>query len=521
MNPTVDDYRLRFETSHRDGQTISRLLRSSDVKPIEIRQVRQAAPYGTWMIYARLPRRLEDHFGINRPCLIYCPPTDDLQPRDVERTQALIRGATENLEPDIAILISRDQDSRTKVLDWAIERQLGITIIPTAASHIEEGLDGEHDDQVFRKLIDEWISSHNLYDERDPVTGDRFYGRAGLLRDLERKLVQKRGHAGLFGLRRIGKTSVLLELKDRLARRPELLSVFIDLESAIDVRHATQRIAEEIASAIVDQTSSTFPQVRQAMGLPDDWTAAPAGELIARTTDALRNVLTRGVLRDKQLVLMLDELESIVPNTDAPLEHSVQLFKSLRGLSQETRQVTLVLAGVNADPTEAPHLGGEDNPLFGLISVEYLGPLEQAECEEMIRRVGRRMSVKWDGRAVSLLTEYVGAHPLLARLAASDLVETFHERPLRPNLQQAEKVLDEFHTRQSRIFEQMTSSLRRYYPEEWEVLRVLASGDQQLATELLDDDPTILNHLAGYGVVDRQTISIRNLAFRKWLRAND
>ena len=265
----------------------------------------------------------------------------------------------------------------------------------------------------------------------------------------------------------------------------------------------------------------TERQVMAILGMPTDWASVEPSLLIGRVADALRDALTAGVLRGRRLVLMLDEAESLLPSTDRPREHAVQLFRSLRSVSQETRQLNLVLAGVNATPTESPFLGNEDNPLFGSLVVHYLGPLEKDECEEMIRKIGRRMQVRWDGRAAERLTESVGAHPLLARLAASDLVTTFPERPLRPNLEQADKVLDRFAERQSAIFEQMIQSLRRYYPEELEVLQVVADGDQVFATELLEDDHALVTHLAGYGVLDPLHLSISIPAFRKWLRLKD
>jgi len=53
---------------------------------------------------------------------------------------------------------------------------------------------------------------------------------------------------------------------------------------------------------------------------------------------------------------------------------------------------------------------------------------------------------------------------------------------------------------------QMVQSLRRYYPDELEVLKIIASGDKEFARSLLRDDASILNHLVGYGVVDSTSL---------------
>lgn len=367
-------------------------------------------------------------------------------------------------------------------------------------------------------MIEEWISERNLYDERAPVTGERFHGRAAILRDLDRHLAKGGGDVGLFGLRRIGKTSVLLELADRLRQRDTMVPVFIDLEGTSGSAHAANRIGQELARAISARGTLTERQAWAALGMPSDWASVDPRLLIAQVGDALRDALQGGVLKEQRLVLMLDEAESLLPNADEPADFALDLFRMLRGVSQETGRLNLVLAGVNATPTESPFLGDQDNPLFGSLAVHYLGPLKPEECEEMIRKIGRRMQVRWDGKAAAQLTEYVGAHPLLARLAASDLVTQFSERPLRPNLEHAKAVLEHFSERQSSVFEQMIQSLKRYYPGELEVLQVVAEGEQVFATELLEDDPALINHLAGYGVLKSANLSISIPAFRKWLR---
>jgi hypothetical protein len=64
-------------------------------------------------------------------------------------------------------------------------------------------------------------------------------------------------------------------------------------------------------------------------------------------------------------------------------------------------------------------IGEDDNPLFGRLSVRYLGPLDFTSCADLIRDVGRRMRMRWDPAATKAVTAYVGGHPLLARLAAT------------------------------------------------------------------------------------------------------
>ena len=513
-----DELQVRFEADFPFGRDVLALFRAADARPTWLKRVAQGAPAHSWVLHVRLPRHLEDRFSVNRQFLVYCAATTDLQVRDARRVEALIRDADDAVEPDFSILVTGDPQTREKLAEWGMEKALGgITLVPLSRQTLLELLDGEDRNGALPTVIEEWISERNLYDERAPVTGRRFHGRADTLRDLDRHLAKGGGSIGIFGLRRIGKTSLMLELAERLRLRPDVVPIFVDLEIG-ETRHVAHRIGQELTKALADRGSLTEPQARQALRLPEDWYEQDARMLIARVADSIRGLLTSGVLRDHRLVVMLDEAESLLPTPERPVEHAIDLFRALRGVSQETDQLNLVLAGVNATPTESPFLQEADNPLFGSLAVRYLGPLQTEECEEMIRKIGRRMQVRWDGPAVRELTEHVGAHPLLARLAASDLVTRFPERPLRPNLEHAKQVLEGFAERRSSVFEQMVDSLRRYYPSELEVLDVVATGDQVFASELLEDDQTLVNHLSGYGVLDREHLSISIPAFRKWLR---
>lgn len=514
-------HKLRFEQDFPFGEAVMKLLGQAGARPIWLQKVKEGrgAPARSWQIHVRLPKHLEEHFGITRQFLVYCACTDDLRPRDATTVQTLIRSADDPIEPDLALLVTDDPDAHPKLADWAVERELGLTIVPIAREPLESALAGEDPSGALRRFIEGWISAHDLYDERGPVTGKQFHGRAGILRDLDRKLAQARGHVGIFGLRRIGKTSLLLELQRRLAQRPDVVPVFIDLEGTSGAAHTFFRIAQEVADVLPDYSTLSGPQARRALNLPDSFDEMPPDQLMSRMADTLRNVLMQGALRNRHVILILDEVEILLPNATAPEPNAVRLFRALRAVSQETRRLSLVIAGVNATPTESHVLGDQDNPLFGLLSIEYLGPLEPAECDEMLRGVGRRMQVRW-GASASELTHYVGAHPLLARLAASDVVTTYPERPLRPNIEQTRAVLEDFHTRRTSIFSQMVDSLRRYYPDELEVLRVLASGDQVFGSELVEEDPNLRNHLVGYGVLDNESLSIANPSFRRWLRGH-
>lgn len=65
----------------------------------------------------------------------------------------------------------------------------------------------------------------------NPVSGDDFWPRPDVVEPLLQDLVEGRGSRRLFGLRRLGKSSVLLELERRLGGRSDLRVVRVDVQA--------------------------------------------------------------------------------------------------------------------------------------------------------------------------------------------------------------------------------------------------------------------------------------------------
>lgn len=527
MPRTVNDYLEQFEREFPFGTFVRRLFSGVGAVPIFVAptpRIVNAAP-GSWVLHVRLPPRLEDSFGFTRQFLVFCTNVGDLQTRGITQLKRLIELAEPPVATDFAMLVTADVRAQDKVRDWAVERTDGLVVLAVDRDLLRATLDREDPADAFPHLLEGALSERNLYDERDPVRGERFFGRAEELRELDRIISQGHSHVGVFGLRRIGKTSLLLELADRLRRRPEIIPIYLDLElsSMVDsAAHVAHRFGDEIALRVSSRTTLSHGQARRALSLSADWSDVEPRKLIADLGVRLVNLLRGGALDGQRLVLILDEAEILLPTAQTPKPQTIDLLRAIRGVSQETQQLTLVLAGVNATPSESAVLGeDEDNPLFGLLALRYLGPLEPSASDDLIRMVGRKMRIRWDPPATAAVTAHVGAHPLLARLAASDVATANRVRPLRPNLDMVTPVLRTFHDRNSDIFTQMVQSLRRYYPDELEVLKWLARGDDGLARALVADEPQILNHLVGYGVVDKETLSISVPAFHAWLSARD
>lgn len=79
-----------------------------------------------------------------------------------------------------------------------------------------------------------------------PATGPDFWPRPDVVDRLFDDLVKARGSRRLFALRRIGKTSVLLELERRLCKDPNLLVIRVDVQGINRFRDFLAKVFEKV-----------------------------------------------------------------------------------------------------------------------------------------------------------------------------------------------------------------------------------------------------------------------------------
>src|SRR5262245_10245080 len=119
----------------------------------------------------------------------------------------------------------------------------------------------------------------NPYIVGNPVK-DRasFYGRQDIFREVMQVLRQRDSHAiVLYGQRRIGKTSMLLQLEQRLAQEGEFTPIYFDLQDKAS--KSIMELLYELAQHISRVTGYTLQQ-------PDDFN---------RTGDYFRDTFLPGI----------------------------------------------------------------------------------------------------------------------------------------------------------------------------------------------------------------------------------
>lgn len=303
-------------------------------------------------------------------------------------------------------------------------------------------------------------------------------------------------------MRKTGKTSVLFAMQRRLNAQSVLVE-YVDCQNPGIHSARWWEVLDGIAERCRDGLHRQQRRTAQRSG---DYTQANAGN---RFLADMRSLLSDGGL--DHLVILFDEIEYITPHVSGALgkhwDHDfLPLWQTIRSVHHEVQgRFTFVVAGVNPASVTTTHFGTLPNPIFQLVPALYLQPMHRERVREMVRTIGRYSGLNIDESVYAHLTDLYGGHPFLIRLACSEVwtaanvrdperrqvvtAQSFHA--LRPRIQ----------TRLQRPIKDILLSLVWWYPEEYELLRILAEGDASFVEEYLADDPASILKLANYGLL--------------------
>jgi hypothetical protein len=433
---------------------------------------------------------IESAFGFTQEVMIFYSPYPDLQRRTFEAARSSLRHLPRQVTPDLILLSSPDPQSRAKLEDWSTNAFRAIALPP----------DDIEDPLTLVALLRQHIFARDLYYETTPVSGDRFFGRRPLLQSLRTDIRDGRV-AGVFGLRKAGKTSVLSELK-RLVDSDSAIFLLRDLESLPSP--PDDPIPELIADLRLDflrALGSRSASVEPLRDLPDSPTP---GDLRRALQQLLPQVQHQGI----SVTLALDEIEYLVPADRIDIEEGempsiAQFLGVLRSLAQENENFTFLVSGLTSALIGSGRLYGRPNPLFSWAKIYFLSPFSKAEADELAQSVGLRMGVRLEPGALDALYEATGGHAFLYRHLASSVVGALPLEVMQRTMTRADVLRAQTPWRREIAgnIQEMENHLRRYYPKEAFLLETLRASPEEFA-EFGDSMPSEVGHLLQLGLVE-------------------
>ena len=424
------------------------------------------------IVHARFSGAIEAGFGFTREVMIFYSPHSDLQNRTFEAAVKELGNKDRPATPDTFFVWSPDQRLRIKLNDWSRPNRLAIPLL----------IDSE-DELSLITLLRDYVYARDLFYVTTPVYGASFFGRRTLLQSLRDDVFQQRV-AGLFGLRKSGKTSILRQLKEEL-REDRVVTVLMDLEAfPSPPEDPTDEILSELRRRLLAELQSHDIEADELRELPD----TPS---ILALKNALQNLLERLSGKGDRILLLLDEIEYLTPSdridiAEGDMPRVAQLLSALRSLVQETNNFTFVLSGLTSAIVEGGRLYGRPNPLFSWAKSIYVSPFTREEADDLATTVGAKMGIQMQPGALEALHEASGGHAFLYRNLGSAVVSHLPKDDFQRAMTRA-AVLSELSDWRSRVqgnIEEMLQHVKRYYATE------------AIMLELLMDDPSDFAELA-------------------------
>lgn len=356
----------------------------------------------TWLLRAKPPQALQEGFGLAPEILLIVVP-GEIQARDLQRAANEVVRSGLRLDSNLVV-----------ATDTYLNLEDRLHRIPGRDQRVAWVWDDDGTWPPLSEVLRRRLPTYNVFEEHDPVRGNQLMGRDTELASLRTRVV--RGDAiGVFGLRKMGKTSLVRAVTDWLDPPTAMIDgadeekvpsqacvVWIDAQT-FDMDASVDDVADEMLDAL-----------RRRMRAAGARYDAPARRGIAGLKSAGQALLDQG----ERLCFVIDEYDLLFEREGGagPVPGLSRLLRLLRAWSQMWQgAVSLVLIGRDPEHLSVPLLDGVSNPLLAWFAPMWLGPLVPPRDTEMLRRLGRRVGLSIGHESAALARMWTGGHPLLHR----------------------------------------------------------------------------------------------------------
>lgn len=434
--------------------------------------------------------------GLERELLMVYAPFPKFQARTLKLHDAVLNEDRTRLDPVGSVLVSDDPETAGAVREYLVSEPERPPIVALSSKEVEACINAND----LRAAFVEQLFRRDLFALESPLRTDTtFFGRSDVVSELLDRF-RAGQNSGLFGLRRIGKTSVLYALSRR-ARSGDIAGpTYLDASSPgiYQLRwwELLQKICAELAAPL-DLLRGERSHIR---GLTTTYEPKTAAGHFKSDVLALAEKLP-----GRRILLLLDEIEHITFDISPDAHWSedfLPFWQTIRSIHQDTHgQFGFVVAGVNPHITEADRVGSFDNPLFSTTKPFYLPPFDLSTTREMVRRIAKYMGLRCEETLYLRLFEEYGGHPFLVRQACGQLAKEISVRPGQIGCALFEQRRPTIALYLERNVRQILNVLAIWYPEEYEMVRLLATGDRASFMEFALHSAEFTQHVEGYGLV--------------------
>lgn len=445
---------------------------------------------------------IKEGFGIEKETILVISQYDTMEDRTIRAVEKLygrypFKNRVDNL---CYFLVSKDEN----VIEWLNLHYDASTnsriIIPLSTKEI---WNNKTNQWFIRDRLRKYSFDKDLFGYTLPLQNDNsFFGRQQILgRYIDS--IRRCQNRGVFGLRKTGKTSLLFKISRTLKEQKIGHVFFYDCKNPQIRKKRWNELLYDMNVSIASR-----------LGIKN----FESGTTELECVSSFKYLMKKASERNTKIILIFDEIEyiSYFAKQDPHWKNDYFDFWQTLWSEQSTyANLCFIICGVNAYITEKDSIDGIQNPLFGIIQSEYLTGLTYEETTTMIKTLGKRMGLRFEYDAIQLLYEQYGGHPMLTRMACSWLNRSFPEtqRPITLSRQQVKDFQADIDTDPAfySYFGHIVSEIKQFYPDEYEMLEILASGQTDDFIELSHTNEFI-QHLLAYGLISyRKNIPVISL----------
>jgi hypothetical protein len=372
------------------------------------------------------------------------------------------RPATGDDFDDISKVVQKRYDSKLThriaivIIDWRpepgaryrlceIRQRDGLAIVPLDIALFSQVKPNLTAVDILSREIDQATGQQNLYAISGPVVSDlSFFGREPILQEVVDWLNAGQP-VGVFGLRKVGKTSLIQRLQGHLtSQRPVAL---VDTQKTVQQR-GIWSLYPDIIAAFVSHLQRYQPEV----DLPNLrlWPVMEAPSPAMADT-FMHDLQTLHIAlgepdNDNRLLLIVDEIDRLLPTSEASgYEGFATLFGQLRAANQQARMLDFLVVGVDAAVNRVERWRDRDSELYRALREVWMPPMAPDDVCEMIESLGSQMRVCYKDEALHLLACCGGGQPFVTRQMCGRAVEGRLGRgAITVTLDQAQLAVEEF-----------------------------------------------------------------------------
>lgn len=434
-----------------------------------------------------------ESFNMFNEVLMIFSTYDYYDERAMDYVDKLFMDYSNRLDPVVIILVSKDKNIKEIIKKNNTSKNETRIIVPFTYNEI---LSTNFDGEVLQSRLREYFYQRDLFAMESPLKSDNyFYGRSNIVHNFFDKYSIGE-QAGLFGLRKTGKTSVLYAV-ERLVEARKGMSIIIDCQSPGVYNLRWYELLKYIINCIKDKYDIK-------LDLEDMlYDEKNASEYFLKSLKLIKKI------KNKRILMIFDEIEHITFELSRNEKWKdgddyLSFWQTIRSIIQSEQDLcSFIIAGVNPMITEKVSIKGYDNPIFNNVSVTYLNLFSIEDVKNMTKDIGNYMGLSFDENVYFKLHNNYGGHPFLIRNVCSMLNGHFPDRPYKITNRDFDDFKDEFDSKLISYIQSILFVLENWYPNEFEILKDIALENKENYIEKIKKNELSIIHLLGYGIIEK------------------